>query len=115
MSNWKNFCSCMFYSSYKKGMIKKEYVFSMNFTDRSPMWMTKQHNEESQPLVQVTDSLLDAIGLLTSLLEEQAYKPSVDLLITIVEGMESVFKILPMRSEERRVGKEFSCGWLTSY
>ncbi|HLQ94773.1 MAG TPA: hypothetical protein VK108_00140 [Pseudogracilibacillus sp.] len=58
--------------------------------------MTKQHNEESQPLVQVTDSLLDAIGLLTSLLEEQAYKPSVDLLITIVEGMESVFKILPM-------------------
>lgn len=58
--------------------------------------MTKQHNEESQPLVQVTDSLLDAMGLLTSLLEEQAYKPSVDLLITIVEGMESVFKILPM-------------------
>lgn len=58
--------------------------------------MTKQYNEENQPLVQVTDSLLDAMGLLTSLLEEQAYKPSVDLLITIVEGMESVFKILPM-------------------
>lgn len=58
--------------------------------------MTKQDNEGTQPLIQVTDSLLDAMKLLISLLEEQAYKPSVDLLITIVEGMESVFKILPM-------------------
>lgn len=58
--------------------------------------MTKQDNEDTQPLIQVTDSLLEAMKLLTSLLEEQAYKPSVDLLITIVEGMESIFKILPM-------------------
>lgn len=62
--------------------------------------MSEQTNEQHQQIHKVLDSLISATNLLAKLLEEKALKPSVDLFITIIEGMESIFKILPLVQED---------------
>lgn len=62
--------------------------------------MSEQTNEQHQQIHKVLDSLISATNLLVKLLEEEALKPSVDLFITIIEGMESIFKILPLVQED---------------
>lgn len=62
--------------------------------------MPEQTNEQTQQIHKVIDSLISATNLFSNLLEEKALKASVDLFITIIEGMESVFKILPVMKED---------------